>query len=306
MRSETANGAMPSQPGYGVLFAVSTPIGNLEDITLRALRILKAVSMIAAESVARTKGLCQHHGIRTKLTSFNQHNQKVKLPELIRILKFGSDLALVSDAGTPGISDPGATLINRALREGIRVTPIPGPSAVSTALSVSGMPVNSFVFAGFLPNKPGRRKKALKELVTEARTLVFFEAPHRLIGMLTDLKEIFGDRHIVLLREMTKIFEEIKGGRISHILDYLTPEKLRGEFTLVVGGQKEQEKTDSLTEEVRNRITELISNKTMSTKDVAGLVSREHGLSYRQVYKQCLSNKRTLEGVGGNAVDQET
>ncbi|UCF55853.1 MAG: 16S rRNA (cytidine(1402)-2'-O)-methyltransferase, partial [Deltaproteobacteria bacterium] len=178
----------------GILYIVSTPIGNLEDITLRALRILKSVDLIAAESVKHSRGLCQHYGIKTRLISYNQHNQQEKGPELIRRLKSGSDIALVTNAGTPGVSDPGSLLINQAMEKNINVSPIPGPSAVIAALSVSGLQAERFLFLGFLPNRSSKRRKELKNLISEHRTMVFFEAPHRLQAMLTDLKEILGDR----------------------------------------------------------------------------------------------------------------
>lgn len=280
----------------GTLYVVSTPIGNLEDITLRALRVLKSAQTIAAENVAHTRGLCERYGIKTRLTSFNQHNQKAKAPDLIKRLKSGHDVAVVTDAGTPGISDPGVYLINQAAKEQISVTPVPGPSAVIAALSISGLPTEKFVFFGFLPNKHGKRRNQLKKLVSEPLTMVFFEAPHRVKAMLTDLKEMLGDRQMVMLREMTKVFEEVKRGPVSTILEGLTPDRIRGEFTLVVAG-KEEEKTQGLSEEPLNRIDELLAEEKMSLKDIAGLISREQGLPFRQIYKECLAKKRNLDGL---------
>jgi len=278
----------------GTLYVVSTPIGNLEDITLRALKVLKGVDIIAAENVAHTRKLCKHHGIKTKLVSYNQHNQKVKTPELIKMLRSGSDSAIVTDAGTPGISDPGAYLINRAHSEGVIVTPIPGPSAVIAALSVSGMPTEKFVFLGFLPNRSGKRKKYLKGLISEKRTMVFFEAPHRIKSMLADLKEIMGDRQMVCIREMTKVFEETKRAPISVISAELNRNRPRGEYTLVLEGSREDENT-TLPEGVSNRIEKLLQENRLSTKDIAGLVARDEGLAYRQIYKECLARKNALE-----------
>ncbi len=287
---------------YGTLYAVSTPIGNLEDVTLRALRVLKFVDIIAAENVTHTRGLCKHYDIKTKLISCQQHNQKVKVPELIKRLQAGDNIAIVTDAGTPGISDPGSYLINMAAKEDIKIRPIPGPSAVISALSVSGLPTEKFVFFGFLSNKPGKRKKELLRLVSESRTMVFFEAPHRIKAMLTDLKVILGNRHMVILREMTKIFEEVKRGSVNTILKYLTPEKLKGEFTLVVSGS-ETEETHALSEEIIDRIKELLAEKNMSIRDIAYLLSGGEGPTYRQIYKECLVRKKKLErnkadGVG--------
>ena len=289
------NSRINQNPKPGTLYVVSTPIGNLEDITLRGLRILKAVEMIAAENVTHTRGLCRHYGIKTKLISFNQHNQKVKAPGLIRGLKSGKDIAVVTDAGTPGISDPGTYLISLAIEEGIKACPIPGPSAVITALSVSGMPTEDFLFSGFLPNKTGKRKKILTKLISEPRTLVFFEAPHRLKAMLTDLREILGDRQMVMLREMTKVFEEVEKGRVSTILEQLTPDRIRGEFTLVVAGAREEARAHVLSKRVMSRIEDLLVEKKMGIRDIADLLSGEEGIAYRLIYKECLARKRNLE-----------
>ena len=292
MKDPGINTRKIENPGCGTLYVVSTPIGNMEDITLRALRVLKGVDLIAAENVRHTQRLCGHYGIKSRLTSYNQHNQKFKAHSLIKGLKSGKDLALVTDAGTPGISDPGAYLTGRAAREGIKITPIPGPSAVMAALSVSGLPTEGFVFVGFLPNKPGKRKKALKELISETRTMVFFEAPHRLNSMLADVIEILGDRRIVMLREMTKVFEEVKRGPVSAILEHLAEEKIRGEFTLVLPGLDEENKARELSDAALNRIEELLNEKEMSVRDMARLISGEEGLAYRHVYKECIVRKR--------------
>jgi 16S rRNA (cytidine1402-2'-O)-methyltransferase len=288
------------------LYVVSTPIGNLEDITLRALRVLNSVELIAAENVAHTRGLCQRYEITSALVAFNQHNQKAKTPVLIEKLKKGSDVALVTDAGTPGISDPGGYFISRAAGEGIRITPIPGPSAVMAALSVSGMPAEDFVFVGFLPNKKGKRKKALNGLISETRTMVFFEAPHRLKAMLVDVKASLGDRQMVMLREMTKVFEGVKRGPVSAVLEDLADDRIKGEFTLVVSGCGKEGAARALSDAAQNRIEELFGEKGMSVQDVARRISKEEGLSYRQVYKECLARRRdrekpTLYGAGEKA-----
>jgi len=282
---------------HGTLYVVSTPIGNLEDITLRGLRVLKSVDMIAAENVKHTKRLCERYSIKTRITDYHQHNQNTKTDQLINMLKSGSDLALVTDAGTPGISDPGVYLINRTVKEDIKVSPVPGPSAVVAALSVSGLPTARFVFSGFLSNKAGKRKKELEKLVTETRTMVFFEAPHRIKAMLNDLREIFGEREMVILREMTKVFEEAQRGTPSDILGSLTSDKIRGEFTLVVAGNESKEKSKGLNQGALDRIEELIKEKAMSIKDIAGLVSRDEEVTYRQVYKECLDIKSKLESA---------
>ncbi len=278
----------------GTVYVVSTPIGNMEDITLRALRILKTVDMIAAESVKHTQGLCKYHQIKTRVTRYNQHNHHAKAPELISMLKAGRNIALVTDAGTPGISDPGVHLIRSAMKERISFTPIPGPSAVTAALSVSGFPSEQFVFLGFLPNKAGKRRKRLEGLTTETRTMVFFEAPHRVRDMLEDLGEILGDRQVVMAREITKIFEDLQEGAISQILDHLTPDTTRGEFTLVVAGAAPRSES-AFDLELHKRIQRLLNKNGGRVKDIAKMLSTEENLPYRRVYKECIAVKQRLD-----------
>lgn len=286
IREETQQPVRP-----GTLYVVSTPIGNLEDITLRALKILKSVDMIAAENVTHTRRLCDHYGIGTKVARYNQHNQKVKCPELVGGLKRGFSVALVTDAGTPGISDPGGYLINRAALESVPIAPIPGASAVTGAVSISGFPAEQFVFAGFLPTRSGRRKQALETLTTESRTMVFFEAPHRLKAMLGDLLAVLGNRNVVLVREMTKLYEEIIRGPIDEIIGGLADGKVKGELTLVVQGKPEADKTGQLPERVFDRIEALLAEKRLSLKDIAEMIASEEGFPYRRIYKECLSRK---------------
>lgn len=222
----------------GSIYVVSTPIGNLEDITLRALRILKEVSLIAAESRSRTRKLCTHYGIKTPVTTYNAHNQHYKGRELVDKANSGLDIALVSDAGTPGLSDPGSRLIREAIQAGIPLVPVPGVSAPLTALSISGLPTDRFVFVGFLSNKKGRRRRELEGLGQEPRTMIFFESPHRLIKMLSDVFEILGDREIALAKEMTKVYEDVGRGPISRILSLLKDTEIRGEYTIIVQGSR--------------------------------------------------------------------
>lgn len=278
----------------GTLYVVSTPIGNLEDITLRALRILKTVDVIAAESVTHSRGLCRHYDIHTRLVSYNQHNQNAKGPEFIAKLKGGKHIALVTNAGTPGVSDPGVMLAAQALKENIRVSPVPGPSSVTAALSVSGLRGDQFLFLGFLSPKPGKRKKELEALAEEHRTMVFFEAPHRLKDMLTDLSEILGNRRIVILREMTKVYEETIGGPIAEVLNGLDEDHTRGEFTLVVSGVEggKKDARPRMTEETATRIRTLLADETLSLRDIAERIALEEGLSYRNAYRACLSLKK--------------
>lgn len=221
----------------GILYIVSTPIGNLEDITLRALRILKEVDLIAAEDTRHTLPLLRHFGIHAPLTSYFEGNEMKKREFLLSRLSQGDRIALVSDAGTPGISDPGYRLIRLAIEHSIPVIPIPGPSAVITALSVSGLPTDAFLFKGFLPNKSKRRRDLLKQLEEVKETLIFYESPHRLSETLRDIFEVLGDREMVLTRELTKMYEEVLRGRVSAIQEALERKKIKGEITLVISGK---------------------------------------------------------------------
>jgi 16S rRNA (cytidine1402-2'-O)-methyltransferase len=279
----------------GTLYVVSTPLGNLEDITLRALKVLGEADCIAAESVDHSRVLCERYGIKAKLTSYNQHNRKTRGPELLRRLKSGQDVALVTNAGTPGVSDPGVFVISQALKEGIRVCPVPGPSAVTAALSAAGLRAEKFMFFGFLSPKPGKRRKELKTLEGQPYTLVFFEAPHRLVATLEDMHEILGDRPMVLLKEMTKLFEGVSEGSISTILSGLKEAgEIRGEYTLVVAGGEKKKEGGEMDEEVEAMIDHMLKTGGMSVRDMAREISAEAGLDYRSVYKACIQRKRTM------------
>lgn len=279
----------------GILYIVSTPIGNLEDITIRGLKILKHVDLIAAENTGQTRKLCSRYGIRSRLTSYNQHNRKAKAPALISRLKAGSDIALVTSAGTPGISDPGAWLIHEAMDKGIRVSPIPGPSAAIAAVSVCGLQTDRFIFLGFLSSRPNRRKKELRDLKEESRTMVIFEAPHRVESLLKDLHEIFGDRRAVVLRELTKIHEEIRMGPVGSLFEGLDPDKIKGEYTIVVEGDKKGKEPGSLDSDVRGKITSLLKEENQGAKAIATRLSAELGLNYRAVYRECIALKKEME-----------
>lgn len=226
-----------SNPTKGTLYIVSTPIGNREDITLRALRILKEADLIAAEDTRHTGLLLRHFGIQTPLTSYFEGNESRKKEFILSKLRQGERVALVSDAGTPGISDPGFRLIQTAAENRIAVVPVPGPSAVIAALSVSGLPTDAFLFKGFLPHKSKKRKDWLKQLEGVRETLIFYESPHRLSETLNDIFEILGDREMVLTRELTKIYEEVLRGRVSEIQTQIGERKLKGEITLVISGK---------------------------------------------------------------------
>jgi len=217
-----------------VLYVIATPIGNLEDISLRALRLLREVKLIAAEDTRTTRHLLNAHNIKTPLTSYHEHSKKAKLDYLLNYLK-KEDLALVSEAGTPGLSDPGYELIVAAIERGISVVPIPGASAVITALVVSGLPTDQFLYLGFLPRRKGQRQRLLSSIVDEPRTIVAFETPHRLRKALSDIEEILGNRRLSVCRELTKIHEEIFRGRVSQAREHFA--EPRGEFSLVIEGK---------------------------------------------------------------------
>ena len=228
-----------NQAKFGILYVVSTPIGNLSDITLRAIETLKQVDLIAAEDTRHSGILLKNYSITTPLTSYHDFNKQKKGPELIQQILSGSSVALVSDAGTPGISDPSYLLIKLAIENQIQIVPIPGPAAFISALVVSGLPTDKFSFEGFLPNKPQKRRRRLEELAQEKRTLIFYESPYRLLKFLEEVRQILGDRRICVARELTKKFEEIKRGAVSEVLGYFQQGKVKGELIIVVEGKKD-------------------------------------------------------------------
>ena len=227
----------PSEGHKGSLYLVATPIGNLEDITYRAVKVLSLVDLIAAEDTRTTKVLLDHYGISKPMVSYFSYNEHRRTPQLIEKLLLGQSIALVSDAGTPGISDPAFHIVQTALASGITIVPIPGPSAFVSALIVSGLPTDRFVFEGFLPVKKGRKTK-LEALRSEPRTIILYESPHRILKTLSEIQSVFGERHVVVARELTKKFEEIVRGPISSILPELSRKPARGEYVLIIQGQK--------------------------------------------------------------------
>ena len=266
----------------GTLYVVATPIGNLEDITLRALRVLKEVDLIAAEDTRHTQKLLSHYDIPTPLTSYYDQIEARKAPTLIAKLQSGNTIALVSDAGTPGISDPGYRLVKGAIEAGIQIVPIPGASTLTALLSIGGLPTDRFVFEGFLPAKKGQRQKALQRLKEEERTLVLFESPHRLADLLADLEQICGDRQIVIGRELTKLFEEVLRGTVSALRVFLQTRVVKGEVALLVAGRSAEGKSIaelSLAEEIQ-----VLAEERLSLKEIAQILSERRGIPRREVY----------------------
>jgi len=275
------------------LYVVGTPIGNLEDISLRALRILGEIDLIAAEDTRRTRKLLTHYGIKTPLTSYHEHNKLTKLDELLSTLQ-QKDVALVSEAGMPGLSDPGYELIEAAIARGIPVVPVPGPSALITALVVSGLPTDSLLYVGFLPRRRNERRHLLASVAGERHTLVAFEAPHRLRSSLADLKDVLGDRRIALARELTKVYEEVWRGSVSQALDHFEENPPRGEFTLVIEGAKE-ERVAWDEGQVMEALAELLA-EGVERKEAVKAVSELAGWPKREVYKVALQCPELVEG----------
>ena len=265
------------------LYVVATPIGNLEDISLRALRILKEVKIIAAEDTRKTSRLLNHYQIATPMTSYYEHNKLVKLNRMLDYLERG-DMALVSEAGMPGISDPGYELIVAAIEQGIAVVPVPGASAVTTALAISGLATDRFMFLGFLPNKSAARRRVLESAVAEKGTLIILEAPHRIQDSLQDILAVLGDRRLAACRELTKIHEEVFRGKVSEALEHFSEPK--GEFTLVIEGNK-AESPKELTADISKKLHDLRRSGMSAKEAIAGLVA-ETGLSKRELYRAWL------------------
>lgn len=273
----------------GVLYVVGTPIGNLEDITLRALRTLGEVDLIAAEDTRNTRRLLAHHGINRPLVSLHEHNEDRRTAELISKLGNGTAIALVSDAGTPTVSDPGYRLVKDAAAAGIRVVPIPGPSAALAALSVSGLPTDAFLFLGFPPRKRAKRLKFLGNVAEETKTLIFYESPKRMADLLTDLQDVMGERRAVLSREMTKTYEEFMRGTLNQIVAEIEKRKeLKGECTLLVeGGHKKEVSPEAL----RDIIVRELARGNKGSSALSRQIAEQYHLSKKQVYAEILKVK---------------
>jgi len=271
----------------GTLYIVATPIGNLEDITLRAIRILGEVGLIAAEDTRRTRILLDAHGIDTSLTSLHDRNELKKGAHLIARLRDGLDIAYVSDAGTPGISDPGYLFVKQAIAQSIRVVPIPGPVAAVAALNVSGLPMDSFVFFAFLPSRRGKRRHLLESVRGETKTMVFYESPNRLVSALEDIGEILGDRQIAVSRELTKIYEETLRGTVGEVIESLGGKKVKGEITVVVSGAATARPGVS-PEEILARFQEARKDPASSTRDIIDTLSEEMDMPRKEIYRHVL------------------
>ncbi len=275
---------------YGTLFVVATPIGNLGDLTRRAAEILSRVSHIACEDTRRTGRLLKSLGVKKPLISYYQPREEERIPEVIGLLKSGEDVALVTDAGTPAISDPGYRLVRKAIRESIRVSPAPGPSALTAALSAAGLPTDRVTFTGFLPRKKGPRKRLLAELARRSDTLVFFESAGRLSRLLAECLELMGDREAMVAREMTKLFEESLSGTLSELLEEIEDMQIKGEVTVIIHGARGSGGAGE--DELLAMLEEAIIKQRKSVSLAASQVAQETGLPRNMVYKKALEIAR--------------
>lgn len=271
----------------GTLYVVATPIGHRDDITLRALTILGQVDLIAAEDTRKTRRFLELHGINGSFISYHEHNERDRAPQILKKLQTGTSIALVSNAGTPTVSDPGYRLIESAAKNGVAIVPVPGVSAAAAALSVAGLPTDVFTFAGFLPKKKGKRLKLLDQLAQEPRTLIFYESPKRILTLISEIIDTMGDRYGVLAREMTKLHEEFIRDRLSEILAILKERSaIKGECTLLVSGWDDNRalEWESVKAEIRNNL----ETKSESVSIVAKNISQKYGLPKNRVYQEAL------------------
>jgi len=271
----------------GILYVVATPIGHRDDITLRALEVLRGVDLIAAEDTRKTRRFLTLHAVKNNLVSYHEHNEALRTPQLVAKLKAGASIALVSNAGTPTVSDPGYRLIGAAVENGLRVIPIPGGCAATAALSVAGLPTDSFVFIGFLPKKKARRLQQLTELAREPRTLIFYESPQRILALLREIMDVMDDRRGVLAREMTKLHEEFIRGRLSDITARLSDRpEIKGECTLLVAGA-DGEATPSW-QTVRQQIKDAMADGRDSIATIAKNIAYGSGIAKNKIYAEAL------------------
>jgi 16S rRNA (cytidine1402-2'-O)-methyltransferase len=285
----THNSGKPVSPG--TLYVVATPIGHRDDLTLRALKILGQVDLIAAEDTRKTRRFLELHGIKGSFISYHEHNEKERTPQILKKLQTGVSIALVSNAGTPTVSDPGYRLIKSAAGHGVTIVPVPGVSAAATALSVAGLPTDAFTFAGFLPKKKGKRLKLLDQLAQEPRTLIFYESPKRILTLISEIIDIMGDRFGVLAREMTKLHEEFIRDQLSEILAILKRRSaIKGECTLLVSGWDDNRAVEW--ESVENEIKEEMQSSTEPVSKLVKRISQKYGLPKNKVYQEALGVRR--------------
>lgn len=275
----------------GTLYIVATPIGNLQDMTFRAVEILRSASVIACEDTRQTKKLLNHYEITNKLVSYHEHNESERAAELIELLREGASVAVVSDAGTPGINDPSFRIVTRAIESGIDVVPIPGAVAFVNAAVASGLATDSIFFAGFLPSKKSERRKRLSELASISATLIFYESPRRLAAALTDALEVFGDRHAVVARELTKVHEEFARGRLSELVARFSSATVKGEIVLLIDRVGEENVSTPQIRSLRQRLDEL-EGEGMDRKAALKKVAKEFGLSKSEAYREIQSEKK--------------
>ena len=284
----TSNAVGPRVPAggsTGKLYVVGTPIGNLEDITFRAIRTLQAVDLIACEDTRHTQQLLNHYTIKTPTISYHEHNEMTRAPELVIQLEQGSHIALVSDAGMPVISDPGHRLVSLAVRHNIPVIPVPGASAFVAALAAAGLPVDKFRFLGFLPSKKLARRQALEELKGVSKTLVFYEAPHRILDMLEDVRQTLGEPPVVVAREVTKIHEEFLRGSVSEVLVQLRKKPVKGEITVLVGPHAPPEEKSSSEASIREELQQVMAQQGLDERAALKVVARRRGVSRSAAYR---------------------
>jgi 16S rRNA (cytidine1402-2'-O)-methyltransferase len=280
----------------GVLYLVATPIGNLEDITLRALRILREADQIAAEDTRHTQKLLTHYEISRPLVSYHEHNEMTRAPELIVALEQGAKIALVSDAGMPLVSDPGHRLVTLCLQHHIPVVPVPGPSASLAALAASGLPNEEFLFVGFLPQRSGERRRAFERLRIEDRTLILYEAPHRIAECVADAREILGDRPACIAREVTKMHEEFRRGKLSELEESLRERPAKGEITFLIGaGATEAGAGVDSSQSLADRVEELMRQAKLDRKEALKLAAKERGMTRREAYEKVVEEKGESE-----------
>ena len=282
-----------SEPSrQGCLYLVATPIGNLEDITLRALRILKEVDQIACEDTRHTLKLLNHYEISKPLISYHEHNELTRAPELVLAMENGSSIALVSDAGMPLVSDPGHRLVTLAIRHHISVVPVPGPAALLAALSASGLPNEEFLFVGFLPARSGERRRALEHLRIEERTMIFYEAPHRIADTVADALAILGNRPACLAREVTKLHEEFRRGKLFDLVQSLGDRPAKGEITLLIGPPEPATlgAQANTSQSIAARVEELIHLAKLDRKEALKLAAKERGITRHDAYRQLLDD----------------